>query len=364
MSKKEKSGIAYVCHTYYHVFVAFLKELNKGADREPADMIISLMSTDFENFPERVKKSGVFRQVILFDEKRESFFPEVAALKEDQGSLVKNFIARIRFTKAFAKAQAPFVPVDFRTYKDVYVFCDADPIGYYLNQNRIYYHSVEDGLDTLRSVVQAKYDNRTHFALKKFMSMKLNLIFIRDGYSKYCLDMEVNNRSLVDDDFYKYKEVPRNALIDALGPKEREIIIQTFVRNVDELRERIRGIDKKAKNVLILTEPLCTLDVRERIFRDLIATYEKEGMVFLKPHPRDELDYPTVFASCPQFDRTIPMEIFNFFDDIQFDKLVSVYTELGSVRFAKEKVYLGNDFMDKYEDPAIHRKKEALDNLG
>ena len=358
----EKHGRVYVCHTYYHVFVAYLKELNLENREEAADMVISTMSTDFESFPDRVKESGVFRDVILFDEKRESEFPDLLKYREDKGNIVSNMISRIKFTKKFAKALEPYVPVDFSKYKDVYVFCDTDPVGYYLNYKHIYYHAVEDGLDTLSVAVYAKYDNRGHFGLKKFLSKKCNLIFIRDGYGKYCLDMEVNDLSVIDDEPDVYKEVPRNALMDALGEKEKEIIIRTFVRNYDELIRMEENIDEKEKNILILTEPLTpSFDTREKIFRDLVCEYEKEGRVFLKPHPRDSLDYPVRFADVPQFDRTIPMEIFNFFDKIRFGKIVSVYTQLGAVRFAKEKVTLGDDFMDKYEDPAIHRKREVLD---
>lgn len=36
--------------------------------------------------------------------------------------------------------------VDFKKYQDIYVFCDSDPIGYYLNYKKIHYHAVEDGL--------------------------------------------------------------------------------------------------------------------------------------------------------------------------------------------------------------------------
>ena len=90
----------------------------------------------------------------------------------------------------------PSIPTDLKKYKDVYVFCDNDPIGYYLNMNHIYYHAVEDGLDTLRPFVPALEDNKGYWKLKRFFSKNLNLIFIRDGYGKYCLEMEVNNLSL------------------------------------------------------------------------------------------------------------------------------------------------------------------------
>lgn len=41
--------------------------------------------------------------------------------------------SRMKFCKLLGKLQEPYVPVDFRQYKDIYVFCDSDPIGYYLS---------------------------------------------------------------------------------------------------------------------------------------------------------------------------------------------------------------------------------------
>jgi hypothetical protein len=358
----EKAGRVYVCHTYYHVFVSCLKELNRDRKEEFADLVISTLSTDFEDFPQRFAECGIFRNVVLFDEKRDTDFPELAKWKEDKGNIIANMRSRIRFTKEFAKLEAPFVPVDFKQYKEVYVFCDSDPIGYYLNQNKIYYHSVEDGLDTLKPFVQSRFDNRGHWKLKKFFSKKLNLIFIRDGYGKYCLDMEVNNLSYIDDDPDVYKEVPRDALMEALSKESKELIIRTFIRDYDRMIEVCNNLDSDRKNIMILTEPLTpSFETRERIFRDLIDKYSKEGTVFIKPHPRDDLDYKKCFPDVLQFDRTIPMEMFNFFEEFKFDLLVAVYTQLGSVKFAKEKIQLGNDFMDQYEDPSIHRKKEVLE---
>ena len=357
----KKEGSVYICHTYYHVFVAYLKELNKSERTIKSDIILSTMSTDFESLADRIKASGVFNNIFFYDEKRESFFPEVAKIKEKKGNVITNMYYRIKFTRAFAEAQAQYVPVDLKQYEDVYVFCDADPIGYYLNRFKIHYHAVEDGLDTLKPLVQVKYDNRGFFWLKKFFSMNLNLIFMRDGYSKYCLDMEVNDISVIDDNFSKYKEVRRNDLIDNLSQDDRDIIIRTFVRDYDEFVKRLNAVDDTEESIMILTEPLCTLDVRERLFKDLVETYSREGTVIIKPHPRDELDYYELFPDLIVFDKAIPMEVFNFFEQGKIDKIISVYTQLGSIKFAREKVFLGDDFMDKYEDPSVHRKREILD---
>ena len=133
----------YICHTYYHVYVTFLKELKLRAEADPAKkagaaaLVLSKMSNKFENLKSRVESTGLFEEVLEFDEKREDFFPELAKYREDTGSFLGNLKNRIRFTKEYARLEAPYVPVDLRTYKDIYVYCDSDPIGYYLNQNHI-----------------------------------------------------------------------------------------------------------------------------------------------------------------------------------------------------------------------------------
>ena len=62
----------YVCHTFYHIYVAFLKEMNlPKTKRGMATLVISHMSTNFGNFPERVRSSGFFEEVVDFYEKDE-----------------------------------------------------------------------------------------------------------------------------------------------------------------------------------------------------------------------------------------------------------------------------------------------------
>lgn len=351
----------YVCHTYYHVFVSVLKELNKPQDMQGhATMVLSKMSTDFETLKERLEKSGLFEEVIEFDEKVPDFFPDVMEWKKDRGNIVANMYGRIRYTKLLAKREAEFINVDYKKYDEIYVYCDSDPIGVYLNQNRIYYHAVEDGLDTLKPLVRSKFDNRGAWKVKKFFSKVLNLTFICDGYSKYCLDMEVNNIACIDDDPDVYKEVPRKELMKALTQEQKNIVLKIFVKDLAKLESQIEASGKCDDGIILLTEPLCTLDVRERLFKDLVEEYSKKGTVFIKPHPRDELDYNKLFPDLFVFDRTVPMEMLCFFDKLRYKTIVSVYTQLGLIDFVDEKIELGHDFMDKYEDPLVHRKKEIL----
>lgn len=350
----------YICHTFYHVYIACLKELNLPTDeRGKADLLLSTLSNDFGDLKERADRSGLFGLVLPYEEKKEEFFPELAKYHKDRGNLLVNMLARIRFTKLFGRAQAEFVPVDLKEYGDIYVFCDSDPIGYYLNAYKIPYHALEDGLDCIRYYDTARYDNRGHFGLKAWMASK-NLIFIQNGYAKYCMDMEVNDISVLPYPCPKYIEKPRKELTDGLSEEQKRILVSVFMEHLDRLESQLAQCPADAPRALILTEPLCDLETRERIFKDIIEEYCKDCVVLLKPHPRDVLDYKRLFAEHIVIEGRFPMEILNFIPGLCFDKVISVFTVPDAITFAKEKIFLGEDFMDRYEEPQIHRQNEAI----
>ena len=55
--------------------------------------------------------------------------------------------------------------------------------------------------------------------------------------------MEVNDKSVIEDDFYKYVEVPRKKLIESLTEDDKEKLINLFVKDIDQLK---RFIEKGA----------------------------------------------------------------------------------------------------------------------
>ena len=364
MSKRqEKKGRIYVCHTYYHVYVTFLKELNRPKQEQgQATLVLSKMSSDFSSFKESAERSGLFIEVLEYDEKRQSAYPELDKYSIDSGNIMGNMFRRVMMTKKFGRLCERDIPVDFTQYEDIYVFCDIDPIGYYLNWKHIPYHAVEDGLNTLKYCDGARYENRGFFRLKAFMSSRLNLIFVQNGYGKYCIDMEVNDISVIDYPFKGYVEVSRQALTDRLTDDDKIIILRAFVKDIDTIERQIRkGAD--VQKILILTEPLCDLQTRERIFRDLISQYSQEGEIYIKPHPRDELDYQKLFKEYIQFDAMIPMEVLNFFPGFHVKKVISIFTEVKAIQFADEMIMLGADFMDQYEDPSKHAQVRRGENI-
>ena len=350
----------YVCHTYYHAYIAALKELNLEKEkRGGATLVLSTMSNDFGNLIDRAKASALFEEVYMFEEKEDVFFPELEKYHTDKGNIVLNMLNRIRYTKLLGKFQEPYVPVDFKQYKDIYVFCDSDPIGYYLSYKKIYYHAVEDGLDCISTYDTARYSNRGHFGLKAWMAAH-NLIFIENGYAKYCLDMEVNNIACLPYPIKKYIEKPREELTANLTDEDKRILVSIFMENLSQLESQLASCPKDAKRILLLTEPLCELDVRETIFKDIIRDYCKDSVVLIKPHPRDVLDYKEKFPEQIVIEGKFPMDVLNYIPGLTFDKVVSVFTVPHAIKFAGEIVYLGEDFMDQYEAPELHRQNEVI----
>lgn len=355
--KKER---IYVCHTFYHVYIAVLKECNLPLEkRGHATLVLSTMSNDFGNLQERAQNCGLFEQVVLFEEKEDTFFPELMKYHKDRGNIFFNMLARIRYTKLFGKLQEPYIPVNFKEYQDIYVFCDSDPIGYYLAYKKIYYHALEDGLNCISSYDTARYDNRGHFGLKAYLASK-NLIFIQNGYSKYCLDMEVNDISILAYPCPKYIEKSRRELVEAVREEDKPLIATLFLEHFSKLEDQLKQIPEGKETLLVLTEPLCDLETRKRIFSDIIATYGENRTVILKPHPRDLLDYESIFSEHIVIGDKFPMEVMNLIPGLKIDRIVSVFTMLDAIDFCREKIYLGEDFMDQYEAPELHRQNEYI----
>lgn len=241
--EKTKSRI-YVCHTFYHVYVSILKEFKLARAQDPneyikADIALSSVSTDFGDLGERLARTGIFSEVYSLDEKREDFFPELAKYRKNYGSLLRHTVNRIIFTKKLAKCEIPYMEkIDFNAYRDIYVFCDSDPIGYYLNYRHIYYHAVEDGLDCLKNLDDAYVANSSHFAFKAWLSRK-NLIFIMNGWGKYCLDMEINDRSVVPTDCPRFVVEPRRELEKRLTAEQKKLMVQAFIEDADALMAQL-----------------------------------------------------------------------------------------------------------------------------
>lgn len=357
--KKKNRPRIYVCHTLYHVYVSLLKEMNrKGGQDEKADIALSKVFMDFGDLDKRLQAAGVFDRVLSLDERRAEDFPKLMKYKKNCNHIVKHMINRIIFTKKLGKLQENFFDIDFTEYQDIYVFCDSDPIGYYLNYRHIYYHAVEDGLDCLKNFDAAHVDNQGHFQLKAALAAK-NIIFMQNGYSKYCLDMEVNDTSCFDYTFKKYKEVPRKPMEQALNAEQKKNMTAIFLPDANEIAEQLSGCKDC---ILFLTEgfPGDKPEVRKAVSDEILRDYCGGFHVVIKPHPRDGLDYAALYPQCTVIRGQFPIEVLNFIEGIHFRKAISIITSaLDSIAFADEKINIGPYIYDAYEPEEEHAFMKA-----
>ena len=346
----------YICHTFYHVYISLLMEMNlDSAKRGEATMLLSTMSNNFGTLKDRLLKAGIFENVYMFDEKEDTTSEEVMSYHKERGNIVLNLLQRIKYTKLLGKLQEPYIPVDLEDFEERYVFCDSDPIGYYLNYKKLRYHSMEDGLDTCSLDDQAKVSNRGAFKIKCFMA-SLGLIFIENGYSRYAIDFVVNDISKNPDPPKNIREMNVMKMWENLTPEDHLSMVNIFLDDPAPLLKKLDASRYDKPCIMILTEPLCANDVRIKLFSDIVDKYKNDYTVIIKPHPRDLVDYEEVFPNAVIIRERFPMEVMNDIPGLEVQKLISVITQVKAIRFAKEIEFLGFDFLDLYEDPEIHRK--------
>ena len=132
------------------------------------------------------------------------------------------------------------------------------------------------------------------------------------------------------------------------------------MENPKQLLDQMAKASPEKEKVLVLSEPLCDLETRERIFKDIAKEYGEKGDVFIKPHPRDVLDYEAKFPGQIVIQGKFPMEVMNFIPGVRWNKVISVLTVTDAITCADKVIFLGRDFLDKYEAPEIHRQNEYI----
>lgn len=352
-TKAPEGSRLYVCHTYYHVYVSLLMECNRE-DRGTASIALSSMSTDFETLQERLEALKLFRTVYILPEKRFTEIPELAKYKENCGP-VKNLIHRLIFTKKYPKLEEPYMTIDFTQYRDIYVFCDLDPIGFYLNYKHIYYHAMEDGKGNIRLDGVGR-TNPSHFRLNCLLA-RLNLFFVQNGFSKYCLEYVVDNAELRTRKYRNLRQMSIDSLEAGLSSEELAFVMRAFLPRYDEEMACLRSLGDDA--VLLLTEPYhFDVPTQTRIVRDLLAKHCEGCRVVIKPHPHDKVDYKSEFPETIVLPACFPIEILRYVPGIHFAKAYSIIsTAMKSLSFVDEKINLGVEFWDAYEPRELHSFK-------
>ncbi len=328
----------YVCSTYYQVYVTLVKTI---ISKQKSDIVICSSIPDCQKLIKNLKKSNLFMSVIYYDEiKISELF--------NKENIERKIFRKNEMIDLFQKNS----DIDFKNYKDIYVYNDWTTIGAYLIDMKIKYHLIEDGLDAFY-YIKGNFKYRTTFLnpdfkyrIKKIIKKILHIGYDFFGQSKYVIDIEVNDKSKI---FIKNKnvvEVPRKELFSKINEDDKLLIYNIFMNdNID--------MTKKGKKILLLTQPLfvdkMVLSMKDQIdiYTQIINDYIKDYDVYIKAHPRDNFDYKKINNKVNIVSKNIPIEILNYNKNVNFDKAITITSSsLEQLNFVKDKIALGFEFLE------------------
>ena len=138
-------------------------------------------------------------------------------------------------------------------------------------------------------------------------------------------------------------------MYDSLNYEQRKTIMNIFLDSNSNFKN-INGCS------LIITQPLYIdnyLDSEEeqvKLYKTIIDEYCKGDKVVIKTHPREYTDYSSIKGNYVVLTRNFPLEIFNFMDDLKFNKVITISsTSLSLIKNCKEKIFLGWDYIEKHK---------------
>lgn len=341
----DKKYEMFACSSYYQVLVTLMIAMTKGLrvdivlEKHGLETAEVLAERLMECLPDVVGYAYVMPDSPLVD----PYIQRETAADENLSALLVHHVDRVIRQKKFF-------------YDKINVFWDLGYFGTYLNIKGIKYRLHEDSLNSYQHI----RENRPNYAyIFNEEELKAHKGVVPFGYSEFAEEVEVNEAEGIQVELGEKLVVnPRAELMKALADEDKKHIFDVFLPK-DFKTERV--------SLLILTDPLAVTgrlpdeETQIRLYRDIIEKYgqtsnEASGDgatigtgVFIKAHPRDSVDYKSVFPGATVIDKTIPMEVMNFDKNFHADKAITVSSSaIYGLEQVDEKIYLGSEILDNY----------------
>lgn len=333
----------FICSTYYHVLIAIVKTLTQGLR---ADVILCSYIPDYQKLCQQLVKSGIFVNVSLFIRSKTNQY------------VCKNKIDRLfNLHKKNASVIERKLKIDLKRYTYVYIFHDDIELGHYLQDIKCKYYLLEDACDFFKIIPKTIFAGQLppQPSLKYALKKMLRYGYFPLGQSKYAISIEVNDKLDIAIPNKKIVEAPKDKMLAALNKKQISLISEVFAYS---LKVNITGSNR----AIVLTQPLAAENqVKSEydqimIYQNIIDNLVKEGYeVYLKPHPRDNVNYNNIMRCSGIIDKNIPAEVISLRSDFSYKMAVTINsTAIYSMNIAKEKVSLGLEYLSKFNSEGNH----------
>lgn len=309
----------FICHTAYHVYISCIKAML--SNESSIDILLLDSIPEVDAIGERVRNSDIFNDVRVVH--HNELLPKFSK---------KSFHETIILMPFFMKK------VDLQLkyilkYDDIYIYTDYSNIGAYLMWKKRKYHLLEDACNTFRRNVH-EYQGSC-ILLKKILYYFFRIPHAM-GMCSLCMDVEVNDANIVKTMFKcPVYELNKEILTSKLDKEQINKLLDIFFISIKKSNGR--------KRLLLLTDPLRESkeyssddDIRTH-YKRILEPYTHQYEIFIKPHPRDEVDYSTMFCKkISIIDRTVPAEIFTYIEACSFDMIL--VNSGSTVYFAMKKI--------------------------
>lgn len=324
MEKKYVYGVEmkklYVCHTVYHLYITMLESYTAQGEN---DVLLVDTIENAHGLSEQILKTRIFKHVYSIS--RKEYFGK--AIHEYLGNYIN---CKFRFHKIKNKLNFLY------NYSEIFLFNDYTEIGAFLAQAKIRYHLLEDGLDVFKQFNVYEEIGRAYY-LKKFLYAIFKIPYSL-GMSSLCVDVEVNDNQNLKSKIQKPITVKnRKTMVESIDESYRHKIFNAFGVSPIELLD---------KRVLILTQVLKELlvvkDDKEQFtfYKNIVCQFAGEYAVYLKPHPRDRIDYTilTKQYNVVILKKEIPLEVYAYLPDMKFNFVITYSSTAANIGNIGDKI--------------------------
>lgn len=320
----------YIIDTPYHLLICSVKTLL--AHREGKDTVVIMRDSISQHTRNNARK--IFKKVI-FHWNRYKILRNLFALKIQQ--------LKIPFLSSKIAVSRELINL-FPKDSEIFIFCENNYFGCWLNNAKIKYILVEDALNCLKN----SPINSTRVKIYDFIYKLFGISWNRWGTSDYIKYVEVNENKDLQVKCKKIVEINREQLFQKLSNEQIEYIAQIF--NYHPLKQ-VGGENK----TLLLTQPLSEDEIvshntKIKIYKYLDKQYTI-GTLYIKMHPREKEDYSKFFPNAivlgnPQ----IPFELYQLKENFHFNRAITTFSAaIDSVLCADEKISMGIEWVKKFQ---------------
>lgn len=328
----------YIFNTQYQFLIALIKVKENGTDS------LAIVNRRLDERIQRILiKENIVKDIIHIDESIFAFCKSMPQRRE--------------------------LKIRLKNFDKVNIFIDHFTIGAYLDKYKIPYNTIEDGYNFFmyeyRDFREKLFTKEATIQdYKEFIKHILFCKKNKPGFGKYCQSIEVNDISVVpkDERYHKFKEVPRKELFENISEERKQLILRVF--GVEELSE------VQDKSILILTQPLSmdgllnSDDKQYGFYKRICDKYLSKGYeVYLKPHPRDTINYEKI-NGVKLIAQTVPMELIEMVSDIKFERIIThSSTAINFLTCSEEKEVFYDFNTQEYDEKLLEKYKINKDEL-